>query len=250
MDERMDRYDASLSKRIEEARSKIKLQQRVKGAEPVYRLEVPFDDKEYLKKLGEEAIAYGLVTGFTIDTVETTFRWNGSVREGVNFVLRTTVPDVGRTKLRRLYQFFYDGIGEMWLVPVVYIDSTISTNKEFVEWMKRQSKETPVIVEEPENPDRWKYVRGTHYINLFDTVEDEVGEYQEVHVLTILAPRRHGIIDVEQTKAFFHSPIKDIEARTDLYGAIQKTRGLSRVDRETLERGKRALSLLISEEEL
>lgn len=241
----MDRYDASLSKRIEEARSRINFQQKLDGAEPVYRLEVPFDDKDYLKKLGEEAIQDGLVTGYTIETAETAFRWNGSIKEGELFVLRATVPNVGKAKLRYIYQFFYDGIGEMWIVPVVYIDSAISTNQEFAAWMKQQSKENPVVIEKVDNM-RWKYLRNTTYINLFGGGFEE--DEEENHILTLVAPRRHGIIDVEQTKAVFKSPTTETEALKDLYHAIQETRGLGRVDRETLKRGKEMLSMVIPED--
>ncbi|HLD56778.1 MAG TPA: hypothetical protein VJA47_00625, partial [archaeon] len=226
-------------------RSRINFQQKLKGAEPVYRLEVPFDDRDYLKKLGEEAIEDGLVTGYTIETAETAFRWNGSVKEGELFVLRATVPNVGKAKLRYIYQFFYDGIGEMWVVPVVYIDSAISTNQEFVEWMKRQSKENPVVIEKVNNM-KWKYLRNTTYINLFGGGNEE--DEEENHILALVAPRRHGIIDVEQTKAFFKSPTTKAEALSDLDEAIREARGLSMVDRETLKRGKDMLSIIIPED--
>ena len=243
----IDRYDTSLTRRIEEARSKIKLQEEVKGSEPIYRLEVPFDDKDYLKRLGEEAVAFGLVTGYTIETVETGYRWNGEVREGAMFILRTTIPDIGREKLRRISRFFYDGIGDKWEVPVIYIDSTIATNKEFVEWMKKQGKQNPILLKEPKIR-QWKYVRNTSYINLFDEEEDENWEHSDAHILTLFAPRRHGIIDVEQAKAFFHLPIASIEARTNLYRHIRTGVGLNSVDRETLQRGKRELSVFLPED--
>ena len=235
-------------------REKIKVS-RSKGPEFITRLEVPFNDRKYLRELGKQAVDRGLVTGFTIEKGDTAYKWDGAVVEGQIFVLKATVPDDPRTRLA--YQHFYEGINERWEIPVVYVDRSLSANPDFVQWMRtKEAKGVKLVKEEEEEKQesnsRWRYKRGC--INLWSSSlepwEDDqiVDKDERVCIATLVPTREYGLIVPKATKVVTYPDLHHTRLRPILYAAIENGRGLSRLDREMLRRGKRDLGITVAGE--
>ncbi len=222
--------------------------QRVR--EGVNRIEVLFNDQQYLHELGRIAVDKRLVTGYTIFQGDTSYRWDGDIVEGDIFVLKATIPEVDTLEARLLYQLFYEGIRKKWDVPVVYFDKNMAANPDFVKWMRDMSEtRAPVkIVRKANTGNKWVY-RQPSYIHLVDRDynpgEKPIKSPKHSHIATLVTERSHSVIVPGQTKVFAPSYRDKEDVRAEIYQAIHEDPGLEDFDRETLKRGREGLRIIL-----
>jgi len=225
---------------------------------PLYRFEVVFDDESYLRQLGRDAVREELITGFTIEQASTTYEWKGELREGVVYMLRTTLPQNRESDCRSLYELFYKRIGEKWEVPVIYLDKDLAANPDFAVWLgrKKDGKESLRVIDDySTTPFTWTYVPNSSCINLWTiaSVEQSSGDRirgKQAHEATLVRKfSDNGIIKPEASRAIFHRELSYKRARRRLYQAIDNGRGLKNDDRKALKTGKDLLEIVLAEKD-